>query len=192
MTAWETPPMGLSADLAAAIGAVIPVLDTARTRLRAMRLADFPAWADILCSDRAWGMDGPYSRDEAFDEFAITSAFWLLHGFGFWTITDRTTNEVLGFCGLNMEVSNREPELGYFLTADAEGRGLAREAVGAAKAWAMTRGLPSLVSYIDPENDRSIAVAVALGGIRDARAEAEFAGTADADISVWRYRMEGT
>jgi RimJ/RimL family protein N-acetyltransferase len=188
---WETPPTGPSADLAAAVAAAIPVINTPRTRLRAMRLADFGAWADILCSDRAWGMDGPYARDEAFDEFAITTAFWQLHGFGFWTITDRTTDAVLGFCGLNMEVSNREPELGYFLTEEAEGRGLAREAVAAALAWARTRGLPSLVSYIDPENDRSIAVATALGAVRDPQAEADFAGTDDSDISVWRHRMEG-
>jgi ribosomal-protein-alanine N-acetyltransferase len=190
--AWENPPQGPSATLANAICALVPVLETARTRLRGMRLADFDAWAGILCSDRAWGMDGPYSRDEAYDEFAITVATWALHGFGFWTVEDRHSGEVLGFCGLNMEVSNREPELGYFVTEQAEGRGLAREAAGAAKAWAMTRGLTSLVSYVDPENDRSIAVAVALGAVRDRRAEAEFAGTDDADTSVWRYRMEGT
>ena len=101
----------------------------------------------------------------------------------------RITGEVLGFTGLNLEVTNREPELGYFLTEAAEGRGLARESVAAAKAWAMTRGLPSLVSYIDPENDRSIRVARALGGWRDAAAEAAFAGTDDAETTVWRYRM---
>jgi RimJ/RimL family protein N-acetyltransferase len=189
--AWETPPTGLQAALAETIAAAIPVLDTGRTRLRAMRLADFGAWAEILGSDRSRGMDGPFSREEAWDEFAITTAFWLLHGYGFWTITDRATGVVLGFCGLNMEVSNREPELGYFVTAAAEGRGLAREAVAAARAWAMTQGLASLVSYIDPANRRSIALAEALGAVRDPEAEAAFAGTDDADIGVWRHVMEG-
>jgi RimJ/RimL family protein N-acetyltransferase len=186
--AWETPPVGASADLAAAIAAAIPVLTTPRTRLRAMRLADFEAWASILCSDRSRGMDGPYTRAEAWDEFAITTAFWPLHGYGFWTI-EALDGTVLGFCGLNMEVSNREPELGYFLTAEAEGQGYAREAAGAARDWALGRGLPGLVSYVDPANARSIAVAVALGATRDPAAEAEFAGTEDDDITVWRYDM---
>jgi len=185
--AWETPPTGPSAALAATIAGCIPVLDTPRTRLRAMALADFDAWADIFCSDRAWGMDGPCNRDDAFSDFAITAGFWPLHGFGFWTVTGRADGGVLGFVGLNLEASNREPELGYFLIEAAEGRGYAREAVSAVLDWAQGRALPSLVSYVDPANDRSIAVARAMGAVRDPLAEAIFAGTTDAEISVWRY-----
>jgi len=185
--AWETPPIGPSAVLAQAVADAVPVLVTPRTRLRAMAMADFDAWADILCSERAWGMDGPYTRDEAWDEFAITAGFWALHGFGFWTITRRADGGVLGFAGLNMEVSNKEPELGYFLTARAEGRGYAGEAVAAARDWARGQALPSLVSYIDPANLRSVAVVRRLGARRDPAAEAAYAETDDADIAVWRH-----
>jgi RimJ/RimL family protein N-acetyltransferase len=189
--AWETPPTGASAALAQAIAAAIPVLETARLRLRAMRLDDFDVWAAILCSDRARFMDGPYTRTDAWQEFAITAAFWPLHGYGFWTVADRGSDAALGFAGLNMEASNHEPELGFFLTEAAEGRGIAFEAAGAALGWALTRDLPGLVSYVDPDNARSMRLAEKLGAVRDPVAEAAFAGTDDAGVAVWRHPVKG-
>lgn len=185
--AWETPPTGPQAATVARIAAAIPVIETARLRLRAMHLADFDAWAGILCSDRALGMDGPYDREAAFTEFAITAGFWALHGFGFWAIAGRDDGAVLGFAGLNMDVSNREPELGYFLTAAAEGRGFALEATRAIRDWAAGQALPGLVSYVDPANARSVRLAERLGARRDARAEAAFAGTPDQGVAVFRH-----
>jgi RimJ/RimL family protein N-acetyltransferase len=165
----------------------VPALETERTRLRALRIEDFPAWAEILCSPRARWMDGPYSRDDAFVEFEATAGAWLLRGHGGWTVEDRATGEVLGFVCLNLEPSDRETELGFFVRAAAEGRGLALEAASAARDWAWSQGLPSLVSYVDPENQRSAALAERLGARRDARAEAEFDGTPDAGVAVYRH-----
>jgi RimJ/RimL family protein N-acetyltransferase len=52
-----------------------------------------------------------------------------------------------------------------------EGRGLMTEAARAIRDWAFgPRGLPMLVSYIDPANTRSIALAERLGGRRDPHA----------------------
>ena len=183
----EMPPTGAPADLAAQLRADVPEVAAGRTRLRAMRLEDFPAWAEILCSDRARWMDGPYGRDEAFREFAASAGSWLLHGHGCWTVADPTTDEALGFVCLNMEPSDHETELGFFLREGAEGRGLAFEAAIAARDWAWAQGLPSLVSYIDPANARSAALAERLGARRDPAAEAEFAGTPDEGVAVYRH-----
>lgn len=183
----EVPPTGVLAALALRMAAVVPVIETARTRLRAPRLEDVPAWTEILCSERARWMDGPYGRDDAFVELAASAGSWLLRGHGPWTVEDRATGEVLGFVLLNMEPSDREPELGFFLRASAEGKGLAFEAARAARDWGFEMGLPSLVSYVDPENARSAALAGRLGARRDVRAEAEFAGTPDAGVAVWRH-----
>ena len=181
------PESGPAADLAARRSALVPVLETARLRLRAPSLGDFPAWAGILCSPRAAYMDGPYERDEAFMEFAASVGSWLLRGHGPWTVEDRATGEVLGFVCLNMEPSDQEPELGFFLRQGAEGRGIAEEASRAARAQGWALGLPSLVSYIDPANARSAALAERLGARRDARAEAAFAGTPDEGVAVYRH-----
>lgn len=183
----EIPPTGASAALAHHLRALVPELETPRTRLRAMRIEDFPAWAEILCSERARWMDGPYGRDDAFVEFEATAGAWLLRGHGGWTVADRGTDEALGFVCLNMEPSDRETELGFFFRAASEGRGLALEAAAAARDWAWAQGLPSLVSYVDPGNARSAALAQRLGAGRDAAAEAEFAGTPDEGVAVFRH-----
>ena len=148
----EMPPTGAMAELAARLRGAVPTLEADRTRLRAMRIEDFPAWAEILCSDRARWMDGPYTRDTAFVEFEATAGAWLLRGHGGWTVEDRATGEVLGFVCLNMEPSDRETELGFFFREAAEGRGVAFEAASAARDWAWSMALPSLVSYVDPAN----------------------------------------
>jgi len=188
----EMPPTGAMAELAARLRGAVPTLEADRTRLRAMRIEDFPAWAEILCSDRARWMDGPYTRDTAFVEFEATAGAWPLRGHGGWTVEDRATGEVLGFVCLNMEPSDRETELGFFFREAAEGRGVAFEAASAARDWAWSMALPSLVSYVDPANARSARLAERLGARRDAAAEAWFAGTPDEGVAVFRHpRPEG-
>ncbi|TNC46801.1 GNAT family N-acetyltransferase [Rubellimicrobium rubrum] len=181
------PQPGPAADLAEKLCALVPALETERLRLRAPTLADFPAWAEILCSPRSVHMDGPYTRDEAFTEFAATVGSWLLRGHGPWTIESRASGEVLGFVCLNMEPSDQEPELGYFLREGAEGHGFAAEATFAARAQGWALGLPSLVSYIDPPNARSVALAERLGARRDRQAEAALAGTGSEGALVYRH-----
>lgn len=183
---------GPPAALAERLAGLVPVIETRRTRLRALRLSDMPAWAEILCSDRARWMDGPLERDDAFVELAASAGGWLLRGFGLWAVEARAGGEVLGFAGVGMEPSDREPELGYFLRAAAEGRGYATEACAAARDWAWAQGLPSLVSYVNPGNLRSVAVAERLGARRDPAAEAGFAGTPGEGVAVYRHpRPEG-
>ncbi|WP_019947660.1 GNAT family N-acetyltransferase [Hymenobacter aerophilus] len=55
-------------------------------------------------------------------------------------------------------------EIGYYLAADAEGQGYAREALAAAVAFGFeTLGAARLLIRCRPDNPRSVAVAVALG-----------------------------
>lgn len=183
----EIPPIGATAALAERLRGAVPMLEAGRTRLRAMRIEDFPAWAEILCSERARWMDGPYGRDDAFVEFGATAGAWTLRGHGGWSVEDRESGEVLGFVCLNMEPSDRETELGFFFRAVAEGRGIAFEAAAAARDWAWSMGLPTLVSYVDPENARSARLAERLGARRDPSAEAEFEATPDAGVAVFRH-----
>lgn len=180
-------PPGRAADLAAGLARVVPVLETDRLRLRAPTLADFPAWAEIECSPRAVHMGGPYARDDAFMEFAAATGSWLLRGHGPWAIEERATGEALGFVLLGFEPTDREPELGFFLREGAEGKGYAFEAASAARDWGWANGLPSMVSYVDPENARSAALALRLGATRDAEAEAAYAGTPDEGVAVFRH-----
>lgn len=174
----ETPIPGPAADLGAALAALVPVIDTPRLRLRAPRLADLPAWHAVMTTDRARHMDGPFDRDDSFADFAAATGGWLLRGHGLWSVETRV-GAVLGFVLIGFEPGDREPELGFLFTAEGEGHGYAHEAALAARDWALrVAGLPSLVSYIAPDNARSQALAVRLS----ARADGAVDG-----CDVWRH-----
>ncbi len=153
--------------------------------MRAPKLSDFPACAAIACDARARFLGGPMSRDEAWDEFAKMAAGWLLHGHGGFAIEDAESGTVLGFVVLGLEPGDQEVELGFSLTEAGEGKGIAYEAARAVRAWAARElGLNGLVSYIDPGNARSIALATRLGAARDPSAEAKLD---DAGTLVYRH-----
>lgn len=188
LLAHERPPVpGPLADRAAALRGALPVLTTPRLRLDAPDLTDFPAWAEILCSPRAVYMDGPYSRADAYTEFAAMLGTWALHGHGVFAMRRAGGGVALGFVCLNLEPGDHEPELGFFVTEAAEGQGLTAEAAVAVRDWARGQGIASLVSYVDPDNHRSVRLATRLGAHRDPVAEAAYTDTPDAGIAVFRH-----
>ena len=178
----ETPISGPAADFAAALSSHLPVLETARLRLRAPRLADFDAWAEIFCGPAGPHLGGPFTRDEAFVEFAATVGTWLLRGHGPWAVEPLAGGDALGFVLIGFEPGDREPELGWLFRPSAQGQGLAQEAAVAALAHARALNLPGLVSYVATGNDRSARLAQRLG----AAAEGEEDG-----VMLFRHAMAG-
>jgi RimJ/RimL family protein N-acetyltransferase len=182
---WETPSTGPAAGLATAITAPIPTIATTRLRLRAPRIADFEAYAAITTSSRGSLIGGPFTREEAWLDFSQLVAGWILRGFGLWSVETLAGESLVGFVMLNHEFGDDEPELGYLLLAEAEGKGYASEAAQAARHFAF--GIlkwPWVVSYIDPGNTRSIALVERMGATLDADAS-------DADLLVYRHRSPG-
>ena len=178
----EVPPSGPSAMFAEGLRARLPVLQTERLTLRAPVLEDFATYADILMSDRAAYMDGPFDRETAWLDFTSSVSNWLLRGHGGLTITDRATGHVLGLVLLGHEMGDPERELGWLLTDSAEGKGYATEAATALRDWGIGElGGENFVSYIASGNAASIAVAERLG--------ARKAGhhPASGDVDVYRY-----
>ena len=77
-----------------------------------------------------------------------------------------------GFVSVQMEIGDHEPELGYFLTEAAEGKGLMAEAVPAIRDHCFRDlGWKTAVSYVDKRNTRSIALAERMGCTREAAAD---------------------
>ncbi|CUH74814.1 GNAT family N-acetyltransferase [Tropicibacter naphthalenivorans] len=162
---------GPGARAAARLGGRIPQIDTRRLQLRGPRIYDFDAYAEIMTSDRAAFMGGPFTREQAWGEFTQYTAQWLLHGHGLWTI-DAQTRPSAGFVTLGFEYTDAEAELGIFLCAQAEGQGIAEEAITAARDYAFdTLDWSSVVSYIARDNDRARKLMRKLGVKRDRAAE---------------------
>lgn len=150
----------------------VPALETERLILRAPRMVDFDGFAEILGDARSRFIGGPYSRADAWLEFAADAGGWLLKGFGYWSLEERATGRYLGAVGFSQPEWFPERELGWMLLGAHEGRGFATEAGRAALDCAFRRfGWRTLVSYIDPPNARSIRLAERLGARRDDRAE---------------------
>ncbi|MES2817216.1 MAG: GNAT family N-acetyltransferase [Pseudomonadota bacterium] len=159
---------GPAASFAATLSGMLPEIETARLRLRAPRLSDFDAWAEILTGPAAPYLGGSFDRDDAFMEFLASCGTWLLRGHGPWTVETKAGGEVLGFVLLGFEPGDAEPELGYLFRPSAEGRGFATEAVTAARTHAFTAlGLDRVVSYIAPANAASTRLARRVGAVQD-------------------------
>ncbi|MCV2874285.1 GNAT family N-acetyltransferase [Defluviimonas sp. WL0050] len=186
--AWEQPSTGPAAAFAASLAAMIPVIETARLRLRAPHIGDFDDWAAIECSERGRYIGGPMSREDAWRDFTQATATWLLRGHGLWTVEDKADRVLLGFVLLGFEPGDREPELGFLFSEAAEGKGLAHEAANAARSHAFgALGWDTLVSYIVDGNDRSVRLADRLGATRDRASEVAF----DDPVLVYRHYREG-
>lgn len=148
--------------------AAIPTITTERLTLRAPTLADFEPLAALLASPRSIGVGGPYSRFAAWGLFCHDLACWQLFDHGALMIDLSATGECVGQIGINHGPLFPEKELGWMLYEGHEGHGYALEAAAAMRDWAFAeRGFNTLVSYCDPANTRSIAVARRLGAVLD-------------------------
>ena len=161
-----------------------PTLQTARLTLRPMVAGDWPAFADFWRSDRSDGMGGPFDERKAWGVFCHDVALWPLFGHGALMVDLDATGETVGQVGINAGPLFPETELGWLLFSGHEGCGYATEAAAALRDWGLAvRGLATLVSYVDPDNHRSGAVALRLGAVLDPQARG-----LDATDLVYRHR----
>ena len=146
----------------------IPVIETERLTLRGPREADFEAFAAFGASARSAWVGGPFPRLRSWTGFLATFGHWALRGYGMWMLEDRTGGQTAGRVGMIYNDGWDEPELGWQLFDGFEGKGLAFEAAHAARNHAARHfGLDGVISYIDPANTRSVALAHRMGAARE-------------------------
>ncbi|MBL9052390.1 MAG: GNAT family N-acetyltransferase [Tabrizicola sp.] len=186
---WNLPPTGPAAQQMATTVATVPVITTERLRLRAPNLSDWHAYREVLLSDRAAFMGGPFTEEDAFADFCQGVAGWMLRGAGMWTITLAGDETALGWLFLWQEMGDPEPEMGWILVKEAEGKGYALEAAKAVLPMAVALfGKGGFVSYIDDGNDASARLALRLGAVRDPKAEARLD---EPGLQVYRHVLGG-
>ena len=148
---------------------MIDHLATDRLVLRRPAAADLAGYVDFFTSDRARFAEGPVDADRAWRMFGTELGHWELRGFGMFTVAEKAdAGRGLGLVGPWCPAGWPEPELGWLLWSAAEGRGIGHEAAVAVRDHLFRDlGWTTVVSYIDPDNERSIALARRLGAVAD-------------------------
>lgn len=161
-----------------------PTLETARLIMRMPIESDFLEELDFWQSERARFLGGRKSRGEVWRLFAMLIGHWQIRGYGFFCVLDKKTREYLGRVGHWFPEGWPEREIGWTLMEKAEGKGIAKEAAMAAREYAYrTLGWETAISLIDPENNRSIALAKRLG----AQYEREFSHADKGLMGIYRH-----
>lgn len=161
-----------------------PVLETERLILRAPQADDFAPFAAFMAGDRAGFVGGPLSADLAWRGFGHVIGHWVMRGYGFFVITEKATGRALGTVGPWYPEGWPEPEIGWTLwDAASEGKGIAREAAEAARAYAYGQlGWSTAISLIAPANAPSAALARRMGAVPEG--QFELRGT---QVDIWRH-----
>jgi RimJ/RimL family protein N-acetyltransferase len=125
------------------------------------------------------------TRAESHEMSARIAAHWDTYGFGLWAAVEGASGDMVGFVGLCHPVwwpeMRERVEVGWRLRREAWGAGYATEGARAALNEGFgTLGLEEIVSFVDPENERSLAVTRRLG----MRVEREVPHPARADTTV--------
>ena len=147
---------------------VVPILDTARLRLRGHRADDLEAccalWSDPDVVRYIGGQVSP--RDVVWMRLVQYVGHWALNGYGYWLVEERATGRMIGEVGVadfKRPVDppiDGVPEAGWVIAPSAQGRGYATEALTAVLGWAEQHlGDPEIACLIDPANAPSFRVA---------------------------------
>lgn len=160
-----------------------PELLTERTRLRGHRVSDLDSLARMWADEAVvrYISAKPSTRQESWARLLRYVGHWSLLGFGYWAIEDRHTGEYigeLGFADFKRAMTpslDGIPEAGWLLAPEAQGQGIATEAMTAVLRWADANFIGDRIAAIfDPAHERSIRLAARCGFV--VQGEATVAG----------------
>lgn len=154
------------------------ILDTERLALREFTPQDAPFLLRLV-NEPGWirNINDPGVRTEAealaWAEGRLLKAYREL-GHGFWAMQRRDDGVLVGMCGLFKRPALPEPDLGYALLAEHEGRGYALEAARGCVAHAReVLGWRTLMAITALDNPRSVGLLTRLGFVEQGQEQLE-------------------
>jgi RimJ/RimL family protein N-acetyltransferase len=150
----------------------VPVLETARLRLRGYQLSDLAAFTAMSQEPDFYRYltPGPMPAEDVWNTMMRSVGHWALKGFGFWAVEEKSSGAFIGAVGFvdrkrNLDPPmNGDPEIGWVLAPSTHGQGYATEAVQAVQAWGDAHfSQARTVCMMDPDNLASRRVAEKFG-----------------------------
>lgn len=164
-----------------------PLLHADGLVLRGHVLSDFDVfWHFYQTTKRAAYVGAPRNTTHLWYGLSAEILSWKLHGIGGWAI--ELDGQFVGQIAIAQQPHFPEIEIGWTLFDGFEGQGIAHRAAACALDW-FWENTPAdtLVSYITPENTRSIALAKRLGATHDPQATLPTGETPE-ETAVYRHR----
>ena len=142
-------------------------IETERLFLREMNQDDYDALYEVL-ADSDIMQHYPYTFDEHRVRGWINKNIERYHifGFGLRSVCLKETGEMIGDCGLTMQLINGQikSEIGYHIRADKQRKGYAKEATIAVRDWTFQNTTFNVIySYMKYTNQASIKTAISYG-----------------------------
>jgi len=156
----------------------VPVIETARLRLRGRTMEDFPfflaMWADPAVTRFIGGK--PRGEEKTWTNYLRMLGHWAIMGYGYWAVEEKDSGALIGEVGFGdfkrdmIPSIKGEPEIGWVLAASAHGKGYASEAALAAVEWGDKHFKGARMScIIEPAHAASIRIAEKCGFKESAR-----------------------
>ena len=143
------------------------VIETDRLIMREMTEDDFDALYAVLAdSDIMQHYPYTFDGDRVREWIRKNIERYKVLGFGLWAVVLKETGEMIGDCGLTMQIINEQirPEIGYHIRKDCQQRGYASEAAKAVRDWTfMNTPFNIIYSYMKDTNVPSYRTAMAYG-----------------------------
>jgi ribosomal-protein-alanine N-acetyltransferase len=139
------------------------VLETSHLSLREFAVDDVDALALVLSDPETMRFyPAPFDRAGVEEWIRRNQRRYSEDGHGLWAMVLKPTGEVIGDCGLTVQIVDgaKEIEIGYHVRRDLWGQGLATEAARACRDYGFVQfPVERIISLIRPENVSSRRVA---------------------------------
>lgn len=143
------------------------ILETKRLILREMTDDDYSSLQKVISDPETMKYyPKPYDEEGVWKWIRWCKASYAKRGFGLWAVVLKATGEMIGDCGVSMQIIDDEmkPEIGYHLRKDYHRQGIGREMTKAVKDYFFTHfDYDEVYSYMDKDNLPSYKTAEANG-----------------------------
>lgn len=143
------------------------IITTERFKLVEWQASDLPQLKEILQDKTTmWAYDKSYNDEDCLKWLEWNIKSYHDNGFGLWKIVNKTTNEIVGQCGITCQTVEDEsyPEIGYQVKNDYWRQGMAYEVATAVEKFGFNQlHFKELVIICGENNIPSMNVAIKLG-----------------------------